>query len=355
MGKNNKGGFTNRSATKLSDRNKVEVMREKDLFDILDDNEIYVILKQITAARMHGKGHGPFPTYIDNFFVNLSAAKRIYKFVDERITYKLSEKSKKHRKHGDYYDIEFHAEDLSEDDIESMKSLLFRIYRASKTNGYPEQSQDRYDRERYLSKAFCMLDPLGYALAKKLKIHGFDPDKSTTIDKPKTRELVVLSYGDPIKNISSVSRCFDAADVTVDEKVKHHVFGYLYYDREIQAMGTALTVSRNDSDFVSSIYDEVKGMKKTMRSEILDATFQAYKYNNTLYPRISSDKEFVEKNKKLMKKLTKHDAGFRKAKRRVESLHEQAKAKKKDRGTVLRDPKPYTRKVEKDGLKKFGQ
>lgn len=288
MSKNKGGadGFNNRAAKKFRQPDKVDLMSQQEIFDIFDE-DIGTILGQYTAARNH---EGKFPQYVANAFANLSTSLWVYRYVDDHVNAKIKKKSGKLK----------YSTDLSEDDIESLKTMISDAFKKSATNQFPGQTQEFKERNKLLSKAFAVLDPLTVHLARKLKL-----------DESQCRELAIQVYGDPTNNFRQIHKINNHS--TVSDKKKLKLLKAMYgKKRFVNAVGAAMTVDNNNSDCLAMLYEYFCGLKKKKRAPILLAYARSYKKNKSYNFRLN-DGKFYEKNKDLIKELKHCDIGFKKA------------------------------------------
>lgn len=291
MGKNNGDGFNNEAARKFRDPNRTRVMSQADVFDVLD-SDIKTILEQVTNNRNH---KGKFPRYVADIFVNLSAAKFFLNYVQEHTHVKKSGKLET---------------DLDDDEIESLRTILSDVYKKTASNYYQTQAQDFKDRSNMIAKAFVILNPKLYLLAEKLN-KGI-PEQSKLKDF-QLRDLTVQVWGDPASNMKYIRTIFDNS--VASPKKKMRIVKKMYgKDRWVSAVGAAMTVNSNNSDFIGMLITYVNDMKMRKRAPFVRAYADAYKKNETANFRINDD--FLDDNRKLIKELRKIDVGYRKAFRR---------------------------------------
>lgn len=311
-GKGNNGDFQNKAAKMFRQLDDVATMGQRKIFSLLDE-EIDTIIEQV-VKHQDRNSRGKFPMYILNGFANLSTAKWFYDYIREHI--KVTKKNKI-------------KTDLEEPKFKAIKEILARAYKKSVTNFYANQTQDFADRNEFISKAFIMMDPVNYALTRKLNYVNFK------LSKTQRRDLCIQVYGDPIHNIKFVCGIFDSSGVSDKKKMK--LLQKLYQDRFIDAIGAAMTMNSTRSDFLSMCYEYVmdklrsKKKRKTLkkRAKFIRAYAHAYKYNQSSYFKLK-DGKFYEENKPLIKELTKEvDVGYRKA---FKSL--KPKEKDKDSGSA---------------------
>lgn len=299
--KNNNGGFNNKAAERFKRLDTIDLMDQRKVFEVLDD-DINVILDQVTKKRNH---QGKYPEYMKNAFANLSTSLWFYNYVKEHV--KVSKKGKM-------------KSDLSEEDLESIRTLLASAYRCSVTNFYSNQTQEFKERNKLITKAFILLYPKVYKLALKLKLGDNKKDNKTA-----ARELTIQVYGDPVKNMRFVHTIFNNSPLS--EKKKMKLFKKMYGKRFVSAIGAALCVKSTKSDFLATIYDYVNKIKsKKKRAPYILAYVKAYKEIKDNNFRLE-DGKFYKKNKKLFKELAECDIGFKKA---FKKLEDRAKKEKHD-------------------------
>ena len=99
----------------------------------------------------------------------------------------------------------------------------------------------------------------------------------------------------------------------MSDKKKIKLLKKMYKNKKrfIRAIGAALSVEGNNSDFLASVFEFVKNSKKKMRGLYLMAYAEAFKRVKTRYFRV--DSEFCEENKRLIKMIKRCDRGYRKA------------------------------------------
>jgi len=278
MSKNNGGDFNNLAAKRFKMIDKVDLMPQEDIYDILS-SDIDTILDQVTQ---HRTSHGRYPKYLPNAFANISTPQWFYKYIMDHITVKKGRKIKS---------------DLSPDEVESLRFIMADIYKKSLTNYYQYQTLEFEPRMKYLSKAFVHLCPDQYKLAKKLGLNA-----------SKTRELIIQVYGDPVQNMKYVCRIFDESNLSDKKKLK--LLKKLYgKQRFVRAVGAAMTISKNDSDCIAMLFDLMMSKKPKKRAPYLLAYARAFKANKTYNFRMS-EQESYQKNKKLFKGLGQCDKGF---------------------------------------------
>lgn len=298
MSRKNNGEFQNLAAKRFKRLEKVDTMSQDEIFGILE-TDISTILGQITNYRVN---HGKFPQYLPNAFANLSTALWFHLYVKEHCKIKKGKLKT----------------DLSKDDIKSLKFILADIYKKSAINFYAQQTQEFERRNELISKTFKRLSPKQYALAKKFGL-----------SKAKTRELIIQIHGDPVSNMRFVYKLIDQADPTMSEKKKLKLLKKLYDDRFIDAVGAAMTISKNDSDTLAMLFEYVNKKKTKKRAPYILAYAEAYKENKSYNFRMTEPK-FYKKNKKLFKELVEVDIGFEKA---VNKLSIKANEAKREKGT----------------------
>lgn len=302
MSKNKGGsGFDNRAARRFAKIERVDLMTQQEIFEILDE-DIHTILEQFTAAREH---KGKFPQYVSNAFANLSTSLWVKNYVEEHVKVKEKKSGK----------IKIKT-DLTEDELESLRTMIADAYKKSITSVYQQQTQELTDRNKLLSKAFILLYPEVYALTKKLSIKVKkrlldDRKRKKALSKAQRRDLTIQVYGDPVNNIRYVRKLFDNSPLSDKKKLK--LLKQMYRDRFAAAVGAALTVDNNNSDFIAMLYEHVMNSKKRKRADYVLAYAVAYKKNKSHNFRLEGG-DFYKRNKKLMKELEKHwDIGFKKA------------------------------------------
>lgn len=288
MGKNRNGGdFQNKAARRFKNPEKIDLMPQEEIFDILTE-DISVILDQVTKSRNH---QGKYPVYVANAFANLSTALWFYLYVKDHVKVK-------HKKHKI-------KSDLSDDELESLRQLLSEAYKKSATNQYPQQSQEFKERNKIIGKTFIMLSPLVYHLSGKLN------KGKNKLTKSQRRDLTIQVYGDPVVNMKFVHKIFNHSSISDKKKLK--LLKQMYAERFIDAVGAALTIDNNNSDCISMLYDYVMGKDKLKkRAPYVLAYARAFKKNKSSNFRLTSG-EFYKKNKKLIKELNELDIGFKKA------------------------------------------
>lgn len=287
MSRKNKGGgndFQNYAARLFKRIEKVDLLSQEEIFNTLDA-EMQIILDQVTAHRNHDRG-AQFPDYVLNGFANLSTTLYFKRFVKKHV--KVTKKNKI-------------KTDLSEDSIQSLRQILADAYKKSATNFYGQQTDEFIDRSKMLAGAFVMLDPVNYALTKKLKLK-----------KSQRRDLCIQIFGDPIYNMKYIHKLLNESPLPDKKKLKllRKMYGK---KRFIAAVGAAMTLDNNNSDGLAMLIGYVTSMKKKKRrAPYLMAYAVAYKKNKTYNFRLA-DGEFYKKNKPLIKELKKVDIGFKKA------------------------------------------
>ena len=293
-----KSKFGNRAARRFNNIDKIDTMSQEEIFDILT-GDMKIMLDQVTAFRQH-KPNSPYPAYICNAFANISTAYYFFKFVKTHV--KIGKKNKI-------------KTDLDKDELESLRQIIADAYKRSVTNGFQNQALDYRERMKYLGKAFIRLCPDKYALTRKI----------TGLTRQQRRDLTVQVYGDPVYNIRQVARIFDVSSVS--EKKKMRVLKMLYgkKKRVVAALGAALTIDSTSSDFTMMVFDHIMDKKKWKRFVYFREYARAFKKNKSRFFRI--DQDFLDKHKKLIKLLIKHDRGFKKAFRVSVSKNKDGKSK----------------------------
>lgn len=309
------GDFPNKAAKKFKQLDKVDLMTQQEIFEIFDE-EIGTILGQYTAHREH---RGRYPQYVSNAFANLSTALWVYNYVDEHI---------KIKKHGKI------KTDLSEDELESLRTMIADAYKKSATNQYPQQIQEFKERNELLSKAFIKLSPTVYKLTKQLNVKSkvkkslSDTGNKKQLSKSQRRDLTIQIYGDPVNNMRFVHKIFNHSSLSDKKKLKlmKEMYGK---ERFIDAVGAAMTVDNNNSDCLAMLYDHLMNSKKKKRAKYILAYAKAYKKNKTSNFRLQGG-EFYTKNKKMIKELEdRWDIGFKKAFKNLKPKGDQKRTEKK--------------------------
>lgn len=288
MGKNN-NNFQNPAAKKFGNIEVVDQFPEEEIYRILID-ELPVILRQINSAKSGGK----YPEYAVNMFANVSSAKFVLEFVQRW--------DKQIRKTGD-------SDMMDISDVKALRQLIAEGY--IRRDKFMNQKLDEKERNKYLLKAYALLDPVGVKIAKKLKLK-----KKATIE-------VALLVRKPAKySVDRLGKLFDTS--TVSNKKKLKVLKKLTKTKKKFAdyIGSALTINRAITDFVGMAYDVVMPRSETKKGRLTKkmrkrrapylrayaTTFKKRKQFNTI---LTDD--FYKLNKKLIKELIEEDAGFRKA------------------------------------------
>ena len=281
--KGNGGEFNNLAARRFKRPDKIDTMSQGEIFDILDE-DIGTIMSQLIAFRAH---RGPMPNYLTNAFANLSTSLWFYRYVDTHV--KVKKKKGKIKT------------DLSPEEIDALMFILADTYRKSAMNVFAQQGQEFPDREKLLSKAYAKMDPKQMKRIKKLGL-----------TKSKSRELAIQVFSDPIYTIRYVCRLFDSSKSDLSDKKKLKLFQKLYGERFPDALGAAMTVSKNDSDCISMLFEHLRSSKKKYRAIYLLKYAEAYKVNKSSNFRMS-DPKFYAKNKKFFRALGDLDIGFKKS------------------------------------------
>ena len=287
MSKKGSDGFQNRAAMKFKQPDKIDLMTQQDIFKIFDD-EIDTILDQVTANREH---RGKYPTYVANAFANLSTALWFKEYVNDHC--KITKKGK-------------FKTDLTDDQVESLRTLLAEAYKKSATNQYAQQTQEYDERNKMLSKTFIILYWKVYRLARKLKV-----------EETYTRDLTIQVYGDPTNNMKFIHKIFKRSVLSDKKKIKLMKEMYKAYPKDNpgrfqMAVGAAMTVDSNSSDMIAALYTYMMKLKKKKRAPIIMAYAMAYKKNKSNNFRLTGG-EFYKKNKPMIKELKEIDIGFKKA------------------------------------------
>lgn len=316
-GKGGDGGFQNRAARKFKENNKVSLMSQQEIFEIMDE-DLHTILEQITDSRTHKPG-AKYPTYTGNMFANLSVPLYLLWFIRNNV--KVTKKGK------------LKTDELSEDEIESMKQLLADAFKRSSSNQYQNQVQEFADRNKMLLQAFALLDPKRLKIAKKLKL-----------DKHQTRTLLIQTYGEPKYNMRFVHKIFNAS--AVPEKKKLKIMKKLYGDRFYEAVGAAMTVSFANSDMLAQLFEFIKGLKKKKRTLVLMAYAEAYKLNGTSYHQLTDKWADSKKNRKIIRKLRMLDIGYKKAFKHLNQVNTPRKGSKSEFEELEKKEKKEKKKAE---------
>ena len=296
--RNGGDGFNNRAARKFREMNRVDLISQSEIFEILDD-DMETILKQVTNAREHING-AKYPKYVANMFANLSTPLYFWRYVKDHV------KTKKGK----------WKTDLEESDIESLKTLLAEAYKKSVTGAYSNQGMEWADRNRLILKAFERLTS-----PKKRKLA-----ESLGLDKHQTRTLLIQVYGDPKHNMKYVHKLFNASQKS--DKKKFKVFFKLYGKRRfVDAVGAALTVNSADSDFLAMVFEFFRDLSLKKRAPYLMAYAEAFKLNGSTYHQFTD--QFAKENKKLIRELKMLDIGYKKA---FKNLRQENGGKKKGEG-----------------------
>lgn len=323
MSKKNGGGeFTNRAAKRFKQVDKVDLMSQEEVFEILS-GDITTILDQVTKNRNR---EGQWPNYVPNMFANLSTPLWFLKYCEETVKvkpkYKKNKKGKKTKKVLKYKI----KTDLTEEQVESLKQILADAFKKSATNQYSNQTQEFEERNELITKAFIHLEPRIYHLTGKL----------TGLSKAQRRELAVQVWGDPVNNMKFVHRLFNISVVSDKKKLK--IMKAMYEDRFVTAVGAALTVDTNNSDCIAMLYDYLMSKKsKKKRAPYILAYAEAYKKNKESNFRLKAEGEFYEKNKRLFKELAGYDIGYKKSFKRLkpkknkDAKKDKVKDKKRDK------------------------
>lgn len=281
--KGSNGGFQNRAAQRFKNPNKVDLISQKEIFSILDQ-DMLTMLDQVTDHRNKA---GKYPDYIVNMFGNLSTSLYFYNFIKDHC--KVTKKGKL-------------KTDLSDDAIISLKQILADAYKKSATNYFSEMTIDFKDRADLLSKAFIILDVKNYKLTKKLGIK-----------KSQRRDVCIQVFGDPVYNIKFLHKIINYS--SLDDKKKLKLLKKMYGGhRFVKAVGAAMTVDSNNSDCITMLVEYVKNMKKRKnRAPYIMAYADAFKVNKTYNFRLA-DGEFYKKNKPIIRELIDDvDIGYKKA------------------------------------------
>lgn len=309
MSKKNNGNFNNKAAKRFKQPDRIDTMEQEDIFEILDE-DIGIILGQITANRDH---YAPFPQYIMNAFANLSTPLWFNEYVKEHVKVKKCSGKKKK------YKIKT---DLTDDEIESLKTILSGAFKRSVTNQFPNQTQEFKERNKIIGETFKRLEPNNYYLAKKLN-GGTD-----ALDERELRELVIQVYGNPVSNAKFVHRLFNLSPLPDKKKLK--IMKQMYgKKRFVKAAGAMLTVTDNNSDCIEMIYQYIKDLKTKKRAPYILEYARAYKENKSSNFRLSAEGKFYKKNKKLIKELIECDIGFKKAFKNLKGKKDKTKDKPK--------------------------
>lgn len=302
--KNGNNGFQNRAARRFKDNDKIDLISQNEIFEILD-KDMQTILNQVSDHRNRVRD-AKYPNYVGNMFANLSTPLFFYGYIMDHIRITKKDKMKT---------------DLTEDDIMSLKDIIADAYKRSVTRQYDKQIQELDDRNKLLLKSFAVLDPKRMRTAKKLKLN-----------KHMTRIVAILSYGDPRYNFKQLHKLFNQSSVSDKKKLK--VLGKLYGKRLYNAFGAALTVNAAGSDILATIFSKVERLPRKKRTKVLLAYAEAYKLNGSTYHQLT--KEFIKSNgnKKIVRQLKVADIGYKKAFKRLQSESNRS-SDKKNRGATM--------------------
>lgn len=284
MSSKNKNKFSNRAAKRFNDMSKVDTMSQDEIYEILDE-DMKTILDQVTAYREH-KPNSPYPQYVPNAFANLSTTLYFYEFVSDHVKIKKKGKVKT---------------DLSDEDLESLRTIISDIYRKSIVGTYTNQQQESIKRNELLSKTFKLLCPRIYRMVRK-----FDG-----LSKSQCRDLTVQFYGDPVYNFKFIHKRINESTISDKKKLKllRKIYGKKTF---VRAVGAAMTVEGNNSDCLAMLFDYMTKLKAKKRAPYVRAYAEAYKkVKVSKYFRI--DQNFYDDNKKIIRELKRIDIGYAKA------------------------------------------
>ena len=280
---NGDGGFNNRAARRFKDVNKVDLIPQYDVFEILDD-DMQIILDQMTKCREHQNG-ARYPMYIETMFGNLSVPLYFYEYICDHVKVKKRKGTIK--------------TDLSESDIESLKQILSIVYRKSMKNFYARQTQEFAKRNKLIAKSFARLDAKHFKMLNKL-----------SLSKSQRRDLTIQVYGEPFRNVIYIHKRFNESNLSDKKKIK--LLKELYEDRFYSLVGATMTIDSNASDFVGMLFEYFGNSKKKKRACMLKAYADAYKHNLT-FNRLRINDEFLEKHQRMINELMDIDIGYEKA------------------------------------------
>ena len=312
--KGNDANFNTRACRKFKDNQKIDLISQEEIFDILEE-DTSTILQQITNFRNH-VGGAKYPTYTGQMFANLSVPYFYYRFVKSHVKKSSGKKGKL-------------KTDLSDDEIESLKTMLSDAYKRSAANQFANQPQEYGERNKLLAKTFEILDPEHKKIAKKLKL-----------SKSETRDLLIQVYGDPVRNMRYVHKLFN--DSALSDKKKLKIMKKLYGDRFEAAVGAAMTVENNNSDCLAMLYEYMMSLKLKKRAQIVRAYADAYKERKAHYFRINA--EFKYKNRKLIRELKRLDIGYKKAFKNLKGDSPKKKKKEKKEKDRAEEIRSYIKK-----------
>jgi hypothetical protein len=278
MGKSG-NSFNNRASKKFSMKPYIiEQADEKDIFKTLDGfeqdaAEIETILEQIALNIIDSKGK--YPVYISNMFHNVSSSKYIYlyckKFKDD---FKEDERSSMAMRHL-----------ISVGYIETLKGTYS-----------PEDNDLRID---YLLRAYKLISKKIINQIKRYRLPGDD-----------TIKLGIYLFAPIEKNqLLHAVKLIDKS--TVDLSKKKNIFMKVCKGNIDNLYGSLFCVDMQ-SPFIEYMYKKFMKSKSKKRYKLLRGYARAFKRTKRKNFSLRSDK-FKEKNKKVIKKLNKKDAGFIKA------------------------------------------
>ena len=269
--------------------------------------------------RHHDRG-AKYPEYVVNMFGNLSTCLYFSNYIKAHSKYSKKKKTYK--------------TDLSEDDIISLKQILADAYKKSATNYFSEMTMEFTDRNKLLSKAFIIIDWDNYRLSKKLGLKD-----------AQRRDLCIQIFGDPAYNMRYIHKIVNCSPL--DDEKRFKIIRKMYgKKRFVDAVGAAMTIDANNSDFITYLVEYVMKMKKTKkRAPYLLAYANAFKTNKTTNFRLINEK-FYRKNKKLIKELVNEvDIKYKKAFKQIKH------SKDKNADKIMKKNKKKAKEAEKEEKK----
>jgi hypothetical protein len=158
--------------------------------------------------------------------------------------------------------------------------------------------------------------------------------KKLGLSKSQRRDLCIQVYGDPVNNMKYIHKIFNHSAMSDKKKLKicREMYGK---KRFIDAIGAAMTVDINNSDFLASAYDYMMGLKIRKRAPYVMAYARAYKKNKTSNYRLQGG-DFYKKNRKLIKELKEIDIGFKKAFKNLKPKKDRKSDKKKSEKITIK-------------------
>ena len=171
-------------------------------------------------------------------------------------------------------------------------------------------------------------------------------NNATSIDKTDVIfETKTTTREDPAYNMRYIHKIVNCSPL--DDEKRFKIIRKMYgKKRFVDAVGAAMTIDANNSDFITYLVEYVMKMKKTKkRAPYLLAYANAFKTNKTTNFRLINEK-FYRKNKKLIKELVNEvDIKYKKAFKQIKH------SKDKNADKIMKKNKKKAKEAEKEEKK----